>query len=43
MTFLTGEDVPVLYSPVPFRNAAPSIPEVGVSTPLEMKLLVATS
>ncbi|KAK4742831.1 hypothetical protein SAY87_000832 [Trapa incisa] len=28
MTFLAGEDVPTLYSPVPFCNAALSIPEV---------------
>ena len=26
---LIGSDVPVLYSPVPFENAALSAPEVG--------------
>lgn len=29
LTFLTASDVPVLYSPVPFQNAALSAPEVG--------------
>ncbi|KAF7851982.1 hypothetical protein BT93_L1678 [Corymbia citriodora subsp. variegata] len=28
LTFLTGVDVPVLYSPIPFQNAAVSAPEV---------------
>jgi len=31
LTFLSGVDVPVLYSPVPFQNAALSAPEVGVA------------
>ena len=26
---LTGADVPLLYSPVPFQNASLSIPQVG--------------
>jgi hypothetical protein len=30
LTFLSGVDVPVLYSPVPFQNAALSSPEVGI-------------
>lgn len=34
LTFLTASDVPVLYSPVPFQNAALSAPEV---TCMEMK------
>lgn len=29
LTFLSGVDVPVMYSPVPFQNAALSSPEVG--------------
>lgn len=28
LTFLTGVDVPVLYSPIPFQNGAVSVPEV---------------
>ncbi|XP_030512493.1 uncharacterized protein LOC115726660 [Rhodamnia argentea] len=28
LTFLTGVDIPVLYSPIPFQNAAVSVPEV---------------
>lgn len=39
MTFLTGEDVPILYSPVQFRYAALSIPEVSMLS-LEIMLLV---
>lgn len=31
VTFLSGVDVPILYSPVPFQNAALSAPEVGVT------------
>lgn len=31
LTFLSGMDVPVLYSPVPFQNAALSAPEVGLT------------
>lgn len=34
LTFLTSSDVPVLYSPVPFQNAALSAPEV---TCMEMR------
>lgn len=30
LTSLTGVDVPVLYSPIPFENAALTAPEVGL-------------
>lgn len=30
LTSLTGMDVPMLYSPLPFENAALSAPEVGL-------------